>query len=473
MRRTLFTMLAGAVLVTATGAPAHAAKRPSRKAEAASAAAPSGPALSPERFKVQRHVLGNGLVVLTREDPSVPAVAFWQWFKVGSRDEHPGITGLSHFFEHMMFNGSKNVPPKEYDRILESNGGYSNAFTSRDMTAYYEELSSDRLDVALRLDSDRMMDLSLLPDVLKSEIEVVKEERRLRVDNSINGMLDEALWATAFYASPYNWPVIGWMKDLERIPREEMVRYFRTYYAPNNCILVLVGDFKTDEALARIKSFFGGIPLQPLPAVPVNSEPEQHGERRVSVNYPAETETFMAGYKAPSVKNSDVYVLDVISSILSDGESSRFHQALVYERQIALDASTSFFAQLEPGLFECFVQMKPGRTAREGEAAMDSVIHAFIEDGPTERELQKAKNLLEAGFIKQLKTNNGVGQTLGYYEHVYGDYRKMFEAIDRYRAVTAADCKRVAKDLFDARKRTVAILVPEKESEEASGGARP
>jgi predicted Zn-dependent peptidase len=461
MRHAFLVCLGAVLLVVAGWSPAAAAKRPPRKAAAAAAAVPAGPALSPERFKVERHRLDNGLVILTREDHSVPAVAFWQWFKVGSRNEHPGITGLSHFFEHMMFNGSKNVPPKEYDRILESNGGYGNAFTSRDMTAYYEELASDRLDVALRVDSDRMANLSLLPDLLKSEIEVVKEERRMGVDDNINGMLDEALWATAFHASPYNWPVIGWMKDLERIPREEMVNYFRTYYAPNNCILVLVGDFNTAEAVAKIRAAFGGIPSQPLPPAPVNSEPEQRGERRVEVRYPAETETFLAGYKAPSVQSPDVYVLDVISSILSDGESSRLHQALVYERQIALETSTSFSAQLEPGLFECFVQMKPGHTARQGEAVLDSVLRAFTRDGPSPRELQKAKNLLEAGFIKELKTNNGVGQTLGYYEHIYGDYRKMFEAIDRYRAVTAEDCKRVAAEVFDTRRRTIAVVVPE------------
>ncbi len=464
-------LLCGALL-SASAAPVAAAKRP-RKAVAAPAAAAPAPALSPERFKVERHRLDNGLVILTREDPSVPAVAFWQWFKVGSRDERPGITGLSHFFEHMMFNGSKNVPPKEYDRIIESNGGYSNAFTSRDMTAYFEELASNRLEVALRVDSDRMADLSLLPDLLKSEIEVVKEERRLRVDNSINGMLDEALWATAFVASTYNWPVIGWMKDLERIPRDEMVRYFRTYYAPNNCILVLVGDFKTAAAVADIQRAFGGIPAQPVPPEPVDSEPEQRGERRVEVRYPAETETFVAGYKAPAVTNPDVFVLDVISAILSGGESSRLHQALVYERQIALEASTSFFAQLQPGLFECQVQMKPGLPARDGEAALDSVLRAFVAEGPTPRELQKAKNLLEANFIKQLTTNNGVGQTLGYYEHVFGDYRRMFEAVDRYRAVTAEDCRRVAKDLFDSRRRTVAVVVPETPDAPAGGEARP
>jgi len=458
-------------VVVLLAAPRTADAKKKRAAAPHAAPAAAAPALDPATFKVERHVLPNGLVVLTHEDHSVPTIAFWQWYKVGSRNERPGITGLSHFFEHMMFNDSRNVAPKEYDRILESNGGTSNAFTDRDETAYYEELSSDHLDVALRLDSDRMADLSLLPEQLKSEIEVVKEERRFRVDNDINGMLDEALWATAWWASNYRWPVLGWMKDLERIPRDEMVSYFRTYYAPNDCILVLVGDFTTADALVKIEKAFGSIPAQPAAAPPVNSEPEQRGERRIEVRYPAETETFLAGWKAPGVTSDDVYVLDVISSILSDGESSRLHQSLVYEKQLALDVSTSFQTRLEPGLFECSVQMKPGRSEREGEGAVDSVLAAFVANGPTERELAKAKNQLEAGFVRALKTNNGVGQELAYYEHVFGDYRKMFGTIDHYRAVTAADCRRVAKEIFDPRRRTVAVLVPEKAA--GSAEARP
>jgi zinc protease len=468
----LVRVLAAALIVSAAlmpfARPAAAKKRPPAPPPAA---ASSRPVLDPATFVVGRHVLPNGLIVLTHEDHSVPTIAFWQWYEVGSRNERPGITGLSHLFEHMMFNGSKHVPPKEYDRILESNGGDSNAFTERDMTAYYEELSSDHLDVALRLDSDRMADLSLLPDQLKSEIEVVKEERRYRVDNDIDGMLDESLWATAWFASNDRWPVIGWMKDLERIPRDEMVSYFRTYYAPDNCILVLVGDFETDAALAKITQAFGSIPAQPAPAPPVNSEPEQRGERRAEVHYPAETASFQMGWKAPGVGSDDVYVLDVISSILSDGESSRLHRALVYDLQIALGVSTSFQTRLDPGLFECAVEMRPGISERAGEAAVDSVLRDFVASGPTPRELEKAKNQLEADFVRQLKTNNGVGQGLAYYEHVFGDYRKMFGAIDRYRAVTAADCRRVAKEIFDSRRRTVAVLVPEPEA--GAGEARP
>jgi zinc protease len=441
-----------------------------RPTAATPAAAVSG--VTEAGFKVERHKLSNGLVVLLHEDHSVPTVTFWQWFKVGSRDERPGITGISHFFEHMMFNGSRNVPPKEYDRIIESNGGLSNAFTDRDMTAYFEDIASDRLEVLFRLDADRMRELLLEPAVLKSEIEVVKEERRLRVDNDISGMLDEHLYATAFLASPYAWPVIGWMGDLERIQRQELVDYFRTYYAPNNCILVLTGDFDSGTALAAIRKHFGDIPAQKPPAPPVNAEPEQRGERRVAVHYPSENVSFQVGYKAPNAKNDEVYVLEVLSALLSEGESSRLHQALVYEKQMALEAGTFFRARLEPTLFEFFVEMKPGRSAMEGEKALDEVIARLVQEGPTERELQKAKNLLEAGFVRSLKTNNGVGEQLGFFEHVHGDYRAMFRSVERYRAVTAADCRRVAQKTFVPERRTLSILVPTRD-DGASGAPRP
>jgi predicted Zn-dependent peptidase len=387
-------------------------------------------------------------------------VCFWQWYKVGSRNEHTGITGLSHFFEHMMFNGSKNVAPKEYDKRLESRGAYSNAFTSHDMTAYYEEGGKESFETMLQLDSDRMRELSLLPDMLKSEIEVVREERRFRTDNSVPGLLDEALYGAAFVASPYHWPVLGWMKDLERITRDEMVDYFRTYYAPNNCVLLLIGDFDPKDAKGKIAQYFASIPRQTPPAAPVNSEPEQNGERRVFVRYPAETVAIDVGYKAPSVKSDDIWTLDILSDILSGGESSRLHQALVYDQQIALSASASYRPGLEPGLFEFYVEMKPGHTSDEAEKALYAEIQRLAADGPTERELQKARNQAEASFIEALKTNNGAGQALGYFEHVHGDYKQFFTAIDHYRTVTAADCKRVAQQVFDANHRTTAILVP-------------
>ena len=454
--------LAAALLAAMLPAVALAAAKPKP-----AAAAKTAPVLSQANYPIERYTLDNGLTVILHEDHTVPVVCFWQWYKVGSRNERQGITGLSHFFEHMMFNGSKNVPPKEYDRQLESRGAYSNAFTSRDMTAYYEEGGKESFETMLKLDSDRMRELSLLPDLLKSEVEVVREERRFRVDNSVPGLLDEALYSTAFDASPYGWPVVGWMKDLERITRDEMVDYFRTYYAPNNCVLLLVGDFEPAAAKAKVAQYFASIPRQAPPAPPVNGEPDQNGEKIVHVRYPSETVSIDVGYKAPSVKSDDTWTLDILSNILSGGESSRLHQALVYDQQIALSAGSSYRAGLEPGLFEFYVEMKPGRTAEEAQKALDAEIRRLATDGPTERELQKARNQAEAGFITALKTNNGAGQALGFFEHVHGDYKKMFSAIDRYRGVTAADCRRVAQQVFDANRRTAAILVPLEVGKEA------
>ena len=458
MRHHPIAAIACFLALTLGVAGASRAARPARPAPAAPP--PPSAAFTPERFPVKRVVLDNGLTVLLHEDHSVPTVAFWQWYRVGSRNERPGITGISHFFEHMMFNGSKNVPPKVYDRILESNGGYSNAFTDHDMTAYFEEITSDRLGVALFLDSDRMASLSLLPEQLKSEIEVVKEERRLRTDDDISGMLNEQLYATAFQASPYHWPVVGWMGDLNRISRADMQEYFRIHYAPDNCILVLTGDFNSATALDSIRAYFGAIPRQTPPPEPADSEPEQHGERRVEVRYPAETVTFQIGYQAPSVRDSAEDACEVLASILGEGESSRLHQALVYERQIASSATTHFGAQLMPGLFEIDVEMKPGHSAAEGIAAVDTVLAEMRQHGPGERELEKARNQLEAGFIRSLETNNGAGEKLGFFEHLYGDYRAMFGVQARYRAVTAADCRRAAERVFDSSRRTVAVLVP-------------
>jgi zinc protease len=433
------------------------------RAQSAATASP----INARTFPVERHVLDNGLVVLLRQDRSVPAATFWQWYKVGSRNEGPGTTGLAHFFEHMMFNGSTNVPPKEYDRIIESNGGTSNAFTSRDMTAYFEDIASDRLPVLFRLDSDRMAGLTLDPEVLKSEIEVVKEERRLRVDNSIFGMLNEQLYASAFNASPYQWPVIGWMNDLETVGRDDLVAFYRTYYAPNNCILVLTGDFDAPTALRQIREAFGPIPPQPQPKPPVNSEPAQRGERRAKVHYPAQQVTLMGGYKAPSVSDPDHYVLDVLSSILGEGESSRLHRALVYDAQVALAAGSYYQTSLEPTLFEFYVMMKPGETAERGIELLDGVFEKLRAEGPTARELEKAKNLLEANFVKQLKTNNGAGQTLGFFEHIYGDFRQMYSVVDRYRAVTLEDCRRVAQKYFVPTQRTIVEIVPDQGGETA------
>src|SRR5438552_7393655 len=237
-------------------------------------------ALDPRDFPVQEHVLANGLQVRLLPDRGLPIATLYSFFRVGSRNERPGITGISHLFEHMMFNGSKKYGPKEFDRRLEAAGGTSNAYTSNDLTAYYEDFASEALPLVLDLETDRMASLLIDDASLDRERDVVKEERRFRTDNDIDGMLDEALGALAFLAHPYRWPVIGWMSDIEAITREECERYFRTYYAPNNCTLVLVGDFEPAAALRMIEKLYSPIPSGgALPPVAIG-EPRQKGERR-------------------------------------------------------------------------------------------------------------------------------------------------------------------------------------------------
>src|SRR4051812_24393066 len=236
--------------------------------------------LDPRNFPVQEHSLPNGLHIRLLPDRSLPIATLYSFFRVGSRNERPGITGISHLFEHMMFNGSRKFGPKEFDRKLESAGGTSNAYTSTDVTAYYEDFAAEALPLVLDLESDRMASLLIDDDSLQREREVVKEERRFRTDNDIDGMMDEALGALAFVAHPYRWPVVGWMSDLNRITREDCERYFRTYYAPNNCTVVLVGDVDPKTAVGLIEKLYGKIQRgEALPSV-ADGEPPQKGERR-------------------------------------------------------------------------------------------------------------------------------------------------------------------------------------------------
>jgi len=268
-------------------------------------------ALDPKDFPVEERSLPNGLQIRLLQDRSLPVATLYSFFRVGSRNERPGITGISHLFEHMMFNGSKKYGPKEFDRRLESAGGSSNAYTSNDLTAYYEDFASDALPLVLDLEADRMASLTIDDTSLARERDVVKEERRFRTDNDIDGMMDEALGALAFLAHPYRWPVIGWMTDIEGISRQDCERYFRTYYAPNNCTLVLVGDFDSGQALELIEKLYSAIPSgDALPPV-ATGEPRQKGERRALIRYPAQAPAVLAGFRAPDGRDPDSLVLDL------------------------------------------------------------------------------------------------------------------------------------------------------------------
>jgi predicted Zn-dependent peptidase len=410
---------------------------------------------------VRRHELDNGLKILTLEDHTLPVASFYIYYMVGSRNEQAGLSGISHFFEHMMFNGAKKYGPKEFDRVLETNGGYSNAYTSNDRTVYYEDFPSDKLDVILDLESDRMAYLAFDPDMLESERGVVKEERGFAVDNWLPGKMEEALFATAFVAHPYHWPVIGWMSDIENYRREDCLDYFRTYYAPNNATVIIVGDIDTKKAVRLMEDYFGGIEPGPEPTTVMSREPEQEGERRVQITRPAQNEQFMAGYHVPSLESPDVFPLDVAQVILTEGESSRLYKKLIYEEQVALSANSDFTWKLDPTLYYFHVEMKPGVEASTGEDMLYEVLDQMKQEPVTEDELQKAKNILEAGFLRSLKTNNGRADRIGYYETAFGGYEAMFTVLEKYKAVKAEDVRRVIDAYFTKKNKTVVTLIPE------------
>lgn len=411
---------------------------------------------------VTETVLDNGLKVILMEDHSVPVVSRQTFYHVGSRNERPGITGISHFIEHMMFNGAEKYGPKEFDRILEANGGYSNAFTSNDMTAYYEDAASDVLELLIDLDTDRMRSLAFDPKYVVSEMDVVKEERRLSIDNSVGGRLREELSALAFKAHPYHWPVIGWMSDLEKIDRDDCLEYFKTYYSPNNAILIVAGDFETRDARKLIDQYYAPIPAQEPPEPVRTKEPEQLGERRAVVHMKAELPEIMIGFKAPQVTSEDLHALEVLQTILSTGKSSRLYRSLVRELGVAVYVYAYYPWRVDASLFVFGAKIKPGRGTGEGEEAIYAIIEDIKTNGVSVEELSKAKNMLEADFVRSMQTVNGKASKIGRYEILFGDYAMITKVVDGYRAVTADDVKHVAATYFVDRGRNVVTLVPEK-----------
>jgi predicted Zn-dependent peptidase len=425
-------------------------------------------ALDPKDFPVEEHALSNGLQIRLLQDRDLPVATLYSFFRVGSRNERPGITGISHLFEHMMFNGSRKYGPKEFDRRLEAAGGSSNAYTSNDVTAYYEDFASDALPTVLDLEADRMASLTIDDASLAREREVVKEERRFRTDNDIDGMLDEALGALAFLAHPYRWPVIGWMSDIDAITRQDCERYFSTYYAPNNCTLILVGDFDRADALARISTLYGGIPRgEPLPPV-ATGEPPQKGERRAVIRYPSQAPALLFGYRAPAGNEEDALVLDLIESALASGEGARLKRALVYEQELCVEAHAGFGWRIDPGLFEVSLKLNPGADPARTEGALLAELSRICHEELSDAELSRAKNLVRAQLLRSLSTANGRAHTIGQMEVMLGSWRAMLDLPDRYARITAADVQRVARKVFAPNLRNVVTLLPgEPETERA------
>jgi zinc protease len=411
---------------------------------------------------VKEYRLDNGLKVLIVEDHKAPTATFQVWYRVGSRDEVTGKTGLSHLLEHMMFKGTKEHGPKTFSQAIQKAGGMDNAFTSKEYTGYFELLASDRIDLPIELEADRMQNLVLTPSAVLPERDVVMEERRMRSDDDPQNLLFEEVDAAAFKNHPYRWPVIGWMSDLKELNPADLLEHYRTYYAPNNAVVIVVGDVSAEAILSKIKTYFGRIPRGPEIKGHPSSEEAQYGEKRVYVKKEAELPAILAAYKVPNIGDDDSYALEVLSSILSDGKTSRLYNSLVYENQLALSAWTSYEGLYrDPFLFFAGATAARGKEIGEVENALLTEIEKIKKEPPSEHEVQKAKNQIEAYFVMEQDSNYMRARTLGTFE-MAGGWRLMDRYLDGIRKVSAADVSRVAAKYLVKDRKTTGILIPEK-----------
>jgi zinc protease len=407
------------------------------------------------------YFLSNGMKVLLVEVPKAPVATVQVWYKVGSRNEVMGRAGLSHMLEHMMFKGTARYPKGLFSRIVRKNGGIDNAFTGQDFTAYFENLAADRVGLALELEADRMQGLILDHSEFQTERDVVKEERRLRSEDDPQGALVEALFAHAFLSHPYHWPVIGWFADLDAMSLEDLQRHYDTFYSPNNATLVVVGDIKAESLLPTIKRLFEPIPRGPSPKQTLSPEPEQRGERRFLLKREAQVPFVMMGFRVPNYSNEDSYALDILESILSSGKSSRLYQSLVYDQKNSLAVGAEYSVlQTDPGLFYFYSLVNPSVKVEGVEEAIQREIVRLQNEPPSEQELQRAKNQVEAARVFEQDSNFRHAMLMGQAESVGAGWRRIDQFVERIRAVTAKDIQRVAKQYLTPDNRTVGILIP-------------
>ncbi len=410
--------------------------------------------------RVVAATLDNGLRVLLLEDQRSPIVSFQLWYRVGSRNEHRGSTGIAHFLEHLMFKGTPSHGPKEFARLVEQNGGQNNAFTSQDVTSYYVDIAADKLDLVIELEADRMQNLLLDPKEIASEREVVIEERRTRTEDDPGGFLGEEVSSIAFKAHPYGAPIIGWMDDIKRVTPEEIRAFYKSYYVPNNAIVVAVGAFRAVDALEKIRKRFGRIPRGKVPPPILAVEPTQNGERRVLVKKQAELPIVYMAWHVPNHTSDDAVALEVLSTILAGGRASRLYRDLVYQRQLALEAGgDNAYFSLDPNLFWFWATPMPGQTPEKLETELGAHMERLKTEPVTDEELARAKNQIEAAFVYQEDSIHQRASLLARFE-LLGGFALKDSFLAKVRAITAADLTRVARTWFAPERKSVGVLVP-------------
>ena len=420
--------------------------------------AASTPARAGMSDAVKAQTLPNGLRVLVLENHKAPLATFNVFYRVGSRNEQFGKTGLSHLCEHLMFKGTKKLGPEEFSQIIQQNGGEDNAFTESDFTDYFETMNKDHLDVPITLEADRMANFE--PKEFEKEKHVVLEERRMRTEDNPEDALDEMVRAAAYVAHPYHWPVIGWFHDVDGLTLADALAYHKIYYSPQNALIVAVGDFDSDQVLKQISEAFSGIKNGPKPPPLTDLEPPQAGTRRVELQHAANLPAFEQAYHVPNISSPDTYALEIASEILSDGQSSRLYKKLVVEKQMVVDIGAGYdMTSFDPGLFVVSAQMRPGIKAAETQVEVEKELAAMRDTQVGAEELQKAKNLEQAQFVYGQDSVMREAEMLGVYE-MLGDYHMVDKYLDGIDKVTAADVQRVAKTYLVASNMTEGVLVP-------------
>ena len=413
-----------------------------------------------ENLEIEKYVLPNGLTVLYWPDFSAPLFSFQSWFRVGSRHEVKGRTGIAHLFEHLMFKGTKNHPEGDFDRILESFGGRNNAATWLDWTYFYDDVPSGFLNEVMALEADRLVNMRLCPEEVEPERQVVMNERRERVDNDPSGRLSELLWQKALEDHPYAHPTIGWMEDIAAISLENCVDFHRTWYSPNQLVLSIAGAVTREELFDGLLKYYAPIPASKPGSAPELQQTPPAKSVTVEERFPLTCERLLLGYSAPSVTDPLYPALEVLNELLFEGDSARLQRALCTDGEIASEISAYVPAFKAGGLYEICSELRPDHQAEE---ALDVLFKAFEQicrEKPAQSELDKAKNKLETRFYRGLQTMQQRAQGLGFYEVTAGDYHRLFELAKSYSEVTPDDLQAVAQRVFNPNARTIVIGRP-------------
>ena len=414
------------------------------------------------KIEIHRKILDNGLTLLLNEEHKLPICTVMIWLRVGARNESAGITGVSHYLEHCYSMGTKRFGPRENSWLIQRIGGTKNAFTSHDYTAYYSNIPSAHFETVMDMEADRFINLSPPEENVRSEKEVIKEEKRLRYEDSPFGKMYETMWGLAYERHPYKNTVIGSWDDLNTMTHHDLIAYYKKWYVPENVIVVVSGDVNRTRAVETTEKYFGKIPRGNLTPQELTAEPPQDEERRKVVQKEAELTSILIAYKAVSMDHEDYIPLVFLSHILSAGQSSRLYQTLVYRAQAATFASSSFEGSRDPGLFQIMAQAQPGHTIEDIEKLLMDEIADVQRRPVSDREYERVKNMVESGFIHALETNENRAEMLGRYEVVSGKYGSDYVnvSLKLIEKTTKEDIRRVAQTYLVAQNKNTVILDP-------------